>query len=110
MKVRDKTKKPTEYKGHEVPAGAGGRDCPCLPCFNVHDCGYWNSAGKRVHIWHCATNWNHGCPDPLPRPTHIFKLTKRFQNRKPGDVFRCIRCGQRLKISGDSKFNFFAEK
>lgn len=101
--VRDRTKKLSEYKGHFVPAGAGEKDCPCLPCFSVHDCGYLDSAGRKIHRWHCVTNYNSGCPPRLRRPFYILKNTKRFQNRKRGDEFRCLRCGQKV-IMGEIDF------
>ena len=109
MKVRDLTEDKKSYKGHEMEAGKGGLDCPCLPCFNVHDCGYYNSQGKRVEHWDCATRYNNGCPRELGRPRHVFKHTKRFQNRKAGDVFKCIRCGQKVVIS-TLKFDFISEQ
>ena len=101
MKVRDLRYKETEYKGHSIVAGAGGKNCPCLPCYNVHNC-----YGKdKVDFWDCATRFNGGCPEVLPRPKHIFKLTKRFENRKKGDKFRCVRCGQKLEI-GTGEFDW----
>ena len=106
MKVRELTEDLNRYKGHEIEAGAGGKDCPCLPCFNVHDCGWTASSGKWVHSWDCATRHNSGCPERLRIPIHCFKSTKRFQNRKRGDIFRCVRCGQRL-VMGEVNFTSF---
>jgi len=106
--VRDKRYKKTDYKGHEIRGGGGGLDCPCLPCYNCHDCGYWKSNGINqywVVSFDCATRYNKGCPDYLRRPHHLFKFTKRFSNRKIGDIFRCVRCGQKVKI-GECKFDF----
>ncbi len=106
MKVRDKRYKKTDYKGHEVECPS--LSCPCRPCFNVHDCGYYlpGKFGEKRWISHfeCATWFNRGC-STSSRPKHLFKNTKRFQNRKVGDVFRCIRCGQLCKI-GQGEFDF----
>lgn len=81
--VRDKTLKKTDYKGH--PCYATDEVCPCRPCFNCHDCRppdrrYTNQLYSPV--FHCATNWNSGCPDPKPEPVHDL-------NR----VGHCRRCG-----------------
>jgi len=107
--VRDLTKNPKEYKGHEITAGAGGKDCPCLPCWNIHDCGYYDSRGRRVSRWDCAERVNNGCPLVLRRPLHIFKNTKRFQKRKASDIFKCLRCGQGLKL-GEPSFDFVCKE
>lgn len=110
MDVRDRTKTQTEYKGHVIRAGAGGRDCPCLPCFNVHDCGGYRGHDKWKSIWDCATRFNNGCPSQLRRPFHFFHATKKFLGRKPGDSFKCLRCGQRLIIQGEGDtFDFGTE-
>lgn len=97
MMVRNHTKPITKYEGKYVTAGGAGLLCPCMPCFRVHDFGYW-LYGKLIHRYHCWTNYTQGCPDSLPRPKHIFLLTKRFQKRKNGDTFRCLRCRQKVKI------------
>jgi len=39
------------------------------------------------------------------RPLHIFERTKEFDNRKKGDEFQCIRCGEKLKI-GEGNFDW----
>ena len=90
MLVRDKTKKRTEYKGR--PTLAVDALCPCRPCFHVHDCGRLNSQGQWEMDMHCATNWNSGCPHPLPEPQHIFS--------KRGRV--CQRCGEKKPPAGAS--------
>lgn len=46
-----------------------------------------------------------GCPSQKPRPKHLFKNTKKFQNRKSGDIFKCVRCGQLCEF-GACKFDF----
>jgi hypothetical protein len=83
--VRDKTLKPTEYKGR--PTLAVYKDCPCRPCYNAHDCGRLNSQGKWVPLMHCVTNWNRGCPDPDIEPEHIYvprgRVCKRCGIKKP---------------------------
>lgn len=83
MIVRDLTQKKTEYKGQ--PTFASDIHCPCRPCFNAHDCGKFNG-GKWHKDFCCATNYNGGCPDPIPEPSHILNRQKR-----------CERCGQYIK-------------
>jgi len=102
MKARDHTFKKTEYKGQYCDAADAY--CPCRPCYNCHDCGYYIN-GKRIKSFECATRHNNGCPSPMPRPKHIFKNTKRFSNRKKGDEFTCVRCKQKVKI-GYGEFDF----
>lgn len=87
MKVRDYTQRVTEYKGHWT--FAVDSNCPCRPCYNAHDC----TPPSREHsnkvysdIFHCATNWNNGCPHPFPEPGHILSPY--------GTV--CKRCKQRI--------------
>ena len=80
MNVRDKSLPKTDYKGHE--GWALDQFCPCRPCWNMHDCGHLNSQGKWQSFWHCATNWNSGCPDDN-EPVHLFPEGKR----------KCVRCG-----------------
>jgi len=82
--VRDLTLKKTDFKGH--PCYAIDEYCPCRPCYNCHDC----TPPNRMHsnkvysdIFHCASNYNRGCPDSIPVPVHIL-------NRQ----HRCKRCGQ----------------
>ena len=86
MIVRDRTLRRSEYKGRETQARAA--KCPCMPCYNAHDCGYTNSQGKWVQGMECATRWNDGCPKPLPEPEHIFSprgyVCKRCGSRKSG--------------------------
>lgn len=83
MKVRDRTKSSSEYKGRSTYAI--DKYCPCRSCWNSHDCGKFE--GGRWHAnMACATNYNTGCPNPLPEPQHIWK----------GKT--CVRCGARLKI------------
>ena len=86
--VRDKTKLKTEYKGR--PTLATNVTCPCRPCYNAHDCGYFNSQGNWVVRMHCAHNWNVGCPIPLPAAEHIYAERGRT----------CKRCGARRPTKG----------
>lgn len=86
--ARDKTKLKTEYKGHECYVV--DYDCPCRPCYNPHDCAPPNPAfSRKVHsdVFHCATNWNSGCPYPRPEPVHIL-------NRQ----HKCKRCGEHVFV------------
>ncbi len=55
MKVRDKRYK--NYKGYEINCPYA--DCPCLPCFNCHTCGYYlghNEFKKWLEHFYCATS------------------------------------------------------
>jgi len=81
--VRDKTLPKSDYKGH--PCYAVGLDCPCRPCYNAHDCTPPNRVySRKVYsdVFHCASNWNDGCPSPKPVAVHDF-------NR----LGKCRRCG-----------------
>lgn len=80
MRVRDLTKKLTEYKGQFVD-GALDQACPCRPCYHPHDFSYVRTDGVKVKRFLCLTNYAKGCPTPLPEPNHIFKKG------------RCSRCG-----------------
>lgn len=95
MKVRDGMFKKTEYKGRETDAAH--EDCPCMPCYNAHDCGGYKTiyttdpATGRVRQraeWNvemrCATRENGGCPHPRGTPEHIYTARGR----------KCKRCGQ----------------
>ena len=91
--VRDLTKPKTEYKGHQCYALDA--DCPCRPCFICHDCTRTKAvqAGKPCSdVFHCATNWNKGCPEPRPEPQHDLNRLKR-----------CKRCGQVINKNGKPK-------
>ena len=108
MKVRDRTYKVTDYKGRWTEAVDA--ECPCRRCYNAHDCGYRRTDGIWVTSMECATNHSNGCPGTfidgkfeLVTSTHLFRDTKRFSNRKRGDVFRCVRCGQKYAL-GEIKF------
>lgn len=81
--VRDNTQPKGSYKGH--PCWAVAEACPCRPCFNCHDCrppDYAKTGKVYSDTFHCATNWNSGCPYPYPEPVHDL-------NR----VGHCRRCG-----------------
>jgi len=89
VKVRDRTLRRSEYKGREFDAFDA--DCPCRPCANAHDCGYYgyDRAGKRAWItrMECATRWNGGCPpreDPRCQPQHVYSGPRAKV---------CARCG-----------------
>ncbi len=75
MKVRDMTKKRSEYKGRETDASE--KVCPCRSCFNAHNCGSYGNVQME-----CATRYNCGCPRPKPKAEHSFNRVKR-----------CKRCG-----------------
>jgi hypothetical protein len=106
MKVRDYSKPAKEYKGRWTEA----RDalCPCRPCFIAHDCGWIRGDGKRIVSMECAVRYNNGCPRKLRLPHHIFKATKRFQNRRPDQIFKCLRCRRKIEI-GQDDFDFHGE-
>ena len=94
------------YKGRRT--WASDVECPCRQCFNAHDCGHTSLNGKHVVRMHCATNYNHGCPDPKPKPRHIVKLSKRtLKMLEKGKVdllcsyvhfSKCLRCGQMVNL------------
>lgn len=101
--VRDRRFRKTEFKGHIVVAGAGGRICPCLPCYNCHDCGHRRQDGEYIPYFDCANRHSLGCPTPLPRATHVFRWPKTGEP-KPGQVRVCCRCGQPFRI-GEGNYN-----
>ena len=105
MEVRNQLLKLTKYKGRW--SNSADQDCPCRSCFNAHDCGYRKPKGAWVISMECATRYNMGCPQNMIEPIHIFKHTKRFQNRKRNDIFKCLRCGQKLIMS---KVNFIIKE
>ena len=88
MKVRDKTKLKSEYKGRLTDASM--TICPCMPCYNAHDCGNYVYDGPNSQKWRvrmeCAIRWNNGCPTPEREPEHIYVSDR-------GTV--CKRCGYR---------------
>lgn len=94
-KARNLLINPKEYKGKETYCY--DEYCPCRPCWHPHDCGWWEHNNWK-ETFHCLTNYRFGCPDPLPRPCHIFRASKRFDRRKPGDKFRCLQCGQLIEL------------
>ena len=100
MKVRDLTKRVNEYKGHTIEAPY--EVCPCMPCWNVHDCGYSHpQTHEWVEMWDCATRYNGGCPDiHTTRAIHIIKFVP-IEKRK-GKVVKCLRCGLKFKL-GEGK-------
>ena len=71
MIVRDNSLSKKDYKGH--PCHAVDRVCPCRPCYNCHDCTPPDPRYTRQvysSVFHCAVNWNGGCPQPKPEPVH----------------------------------------
>ena len=84
MIVRDKTLRTSEYKGRWTEASSAV--CPCMPCYNAHDCGYTNSQAKWVQRMECASRWNNGCPSPKPEPEHVYSSERGYV---------CKRCGER---------------
>ena len=75
--------------------------CPCRLCWHVYHFPFWDSLGRRHDNFDCVTHASKGCPDPLPKPIHVFYNSKRFQNRKGGDKFRCLRCNQLITFGFD---------
>lgn len=88
MKVRDKTLDESDYKGRVTDVSK--KICPCLPCFNPHDCGRYVYTGVNQKEWkidmRCATRHNDGCPIPEREPKHIYTSGR-------GKI--CKRCGFR---------------
>lgn len=91
-KVCDRTQGKKLYAGATIYAVA--TCCPCRPCYRIHDMGHservYDRNGIESSVWVqnmvCCTNFNNGCPQPNPEPTHIPMKT----------VKRCKRCGERL--------------
>ena len=88
-----------DYLGQ--PISALSKVCPCMPCWHVYHFPTWNNLGKRIDHPECWNKYHKGCPESLPLPTHIFYNSKKFQNRKKGDKFRCLRCGQEITFGLD---------
>ena len=88
MRVRDKTVPVSEYKGQWTDTSDA--ECPCRPCYNPHDCGYYRNGPNNTRVWVknvvCATRYNSGCPSPKPEPRHIYQS-------KRGREKYCVRCG-----------------
>jgi len=103
--TRNRLYDPDDYKGKEI--NAPDKQCPCRPCWHLYHFPYWDGSGKRHDNFDCVTRANEGCPDPKPEPCHIFYNSKRFQRRKKGDAFKCLRCGAEVKI-GIDKCNWIA--
>ncbi len=93
MKVRDRTMPVGEYKGRWTEASDSS--CPCRPCYNAHD---WKTPipvyKNGVHVsnnyppdMRCATRENGGCPQPKPKPEHIYRSSNSAKWGK------CKRCG-----------------
>lgn len=94
VKVRNYLYGKNEYAGKEIDAPF--RDCPCRPCFLIYHFPY-RLGNKYIEKWSCVTQYNKGCPERV-RPLHIFYLSKKFERRKPGDKFKCLRCGSIVEI------------
>lgn len=92
MQVRDRTKSVKEYKGRLTDAAY--ENCPCRPCWNAHDCGYYSSGGKRITDMQCATRHISGCPDPKPSLIHIIRI--KTNRLKMGREIKCHRCGEKI--------------
>lgn len=99
MVVRDRLQ--DGYKGRETNAAC--KSCPCMPCFNAHDCGY--SLDKWIAKMECAERHNSGCPREPQRPIHIFRF--KVGNQKAGKSYSCARCGQLIEFNPtESNFDF----
>lgn len=91
--VRDKSLPKSDYKGRSCYAVDAV--CPCRPCYNCHDCTPPNRTySRRLYsdVFHCASNYNSGCPQPKPVPVHNL-------NR----LGRCRRCGVYVQGGGSAK-------
>lgn len=104
MKVRNRLLNEREYKGRLTRTA--DKMCPCMPCWNPHDCGYRAGNGKWITVMRCLTNHNSGCPHDinkgLPRPIHII----RAKAGRKGQTRICLRCGQKVVI-GECDFITF---
>ena len=66
-------------------------------------CGYeWMV--DNIIKWNCP---RYDCEKGGYRPRHIFLFTEKFNNRKKGDSFKCLRCGKVLEI-GKGDFDWIA--
>ena len=99
MKVRNRLYDVKDYEGQYVEAS--NEFCPCRSCWHVYHFPEWNSLGERIDYPSCQHKCLYGCPRPKPRPFHIFYNSKRFQNRKRRDKFKCLRCGQLITLGVD---------
>ena len=114
MKVRNKTLKESDYKGHFVEAP--DKECPCRECFSVHNC-YYRLGNKYIDNFECVTNHNKGCPDPKPKPNHFIKIAARYNKLilgekmlKEGKLYRrCKRCGLTIDVSDADFHNIIAD-
>lgn len=98
MLTRNRLYPKDDYYG--TPIDAPDQECPCRPCWRLYHFPHYFGE-ERIDNFNCVTRANEGCPDPKPRPLHIFYLSKRFQKRKRGDVFKCLRCGKEVRIGID---------
>lgn len=115
MKVRDKTLKENDYKGHFV--NTPDMECPCRSCFDVYNC-YYKLSNKCIDDFQCLTNYNHGCPDPKPRPNHLIKITMRYKKNYLGEIMlstkrvyrKCKRCGVTIDLAYTNFHNVRTDK
>jgi len=103
--VRNRLYSEKDYKGQWIDAP--DECCPCRPCWHLYHFPWWDSSGKMHSHFNCVTKYNSGCPFPKPRPLHIFYLSEKFKKRKKGDVFRCLRCGKKVKL-GEEECDWIA--
>ena len=97
MQVRDRTLPKSDYKGRMTDASE--KHCPCMPCYNAHNCGKPRPVYKNgIHTTNdysikpgdmqCATRHNKGCPVEKSEPKHIYSSDKGK---------KCLRCGEYRK-------------
>jgi len=77
IEVRNKLIKKSDHNGRLC--SAIDENCPCRKCYRPHD---FRKSYDDPHDMRCVNNYNHGCPDPVPQPDHIFSRKK------------CKRCGE----------------
>lgn len=100
MKVRNKTYKKSEYKGKEITAPYP--DCPCRPCYYIHNVGYRQSNGKWKDDFQCLTRHRSGCPDNK-KANHLIRKDNPLK-RTAKTKRTCLRCGIRFKLK-DNNFS-----
>ena len=97
FKVRNKLYSAKDYQGRAITAPH--RDCPCRPCWHLYH--FPTRLGSHtIHNFDCVHRHNYGCPDDS-KPTHILYLSKRLRVCRKGEVFRCLRCGQEVRVGVD---------
>lgn len=98
MLVRDKTYLKSHFKGKQIECPH--KICPCLPCYNCHDCGY-RMNGEWFPRFECAHKFAKGCPDELRQLTHVIRQDNVLK-RTMKTQRTCLRCGERFFLKDEN--------